>query len=236
MKSAFPLRRLMILTTLLFVLRLHAAEPAALDDVVSRLAAENFKERKAAGEELASRASVDLDGVVRALYSEAARRDPEIRFQQDVVLSHIFERVVLGAGRPATGVKWARFLYIDDKKLPAAVPMVDGVDKGSEGEKAGLKRGDVVWSVNGKPLPEGDALPHFRTLLAETKPGETLKLGIEGMDFGKTKHRVQRPKKARKSDVALVLGAADGKPLREAKDGEMDRWKKELLVRLAITP
>jgi hypothetical protein len=236
MKSVSALGCLILLAGFAATPGLTAAEPAALDDVVSRLAAENFKERRAAGDELAERATQDLDGVVRALFSEAARRDPEIRFQQDVVLTRIFERVVLGAGRPATGVKWARFLYVDDKKLPAAVPMVDAVDKGSEGEKAGLKHGDVVWTVNGKPLPEGDALPSFRTLLAETKPGEPLKLGIEGMDFGKTKHRVQKPNKARKLDVTLVQGAPDGKPLREAKDGELDRWKKELLARLAITP
>jgi S1-C subfamily serine protease len=229
-------RFLSLLTTFATALGLHAAEPAALEAVVSRLAAENFKERVAAGDELAERATQDLDAVVRALFSEAASRDPEIRFQQDVVLSKIFECVELGAGRPATGVKWARFLYIDDKKMPAAVPMVAAVDKGYEGEKAGLKRGDVVWTVNGKPLPEGDALPFFCALLAETKPGEPLKLGIKGMDFGNTKHRVQKPKKPRKADLTLVQGAPDGKPLREAKDGELDRWKKELLARLAITP
>lgn len=236
MRCAFPRRCLGMATALVLVLRLHAADPPALDVLVSRLAAEDFQERAAAGEELAERASVDLEGVVRALFSEAARKDPEIRFQQDVVLTRIFERVVLGAGRPATGVKWARFLYIDDKKLPAAAPMVDGVDKGSEGEKAGLKRGDVVWTVDGKRLPEGDALPYFRALLAETKDGEPLKLGIEGMDFGKYKHRVEKPNKPRKAVITLVQGAPDDKPLREAKDGELERWKKELFARLAITP
>lgn len=236
MKKIFPLRRLMALTAWVLVLRLHAAEPSALDAMVSRLAAENFKERVAAGEELAARASKDLDGVVRALFSEAARKDPEVRFQQDAVLARIFERVELGAGRPATGVTWGRFLYIDDKKLPAAVPMVAEVAAGSEGEKAGLKRGDVVWKANNKPLPEGDALPYFRSLLGETKPGEPLRLGIDGMDFGKTKHRVEKSKQPRKADLTLVQGAPDGKPLREAKDGELDRWKKQLLARLAITP
>lgn len=234
--TVLPRRCLGIAAALLLVLRLHAAEPAPLDAVVSRLAAEDFKERAAAGEELAVRASVDLEGVVRALFSEAARKDPEIRFQQDVVLNRIFERVVLGVGRPATGVKWARFLYIDHKKLPAALPMVDAVDKGSEGEKAGLKRGDVVWTIDGKPLPEGDALPHFRALLAETKHGEPLKLGIEGVEFGKAKHRVQKPKQPRKAVVTLVRGAPDDQPIREAKDGEQDRWRKELLARLGITP
>lgn len=236
MKPVFSLHRLMALTAWILVLRLHAAEPSALDAVISRLAAENFKERVAAGDELAARASKDLDGVVRALFSEAARKDPEIRFQQDVVLTRIFERVELGAGRPATGVTWGRFLYIDDKKLPAAVPMATEVLAGSEGEKAGLKRGDVVWTANGKPLPEGDALPYFRSLLGETKPGEPIKLGIEGMDFGKSKHRVEKTRQPRKADLTLVQGAPDGKPLREAKEGELDRWKKELLARLAITP
>lgn len=236
MRTVLPRRCLGIATALLLVLRLHAAEPSELDAMVSRLAAEEYKERAAAGEELAVLASVDLDGVVRALFSEAARKDPEIRFQQDVVLERVFERVVLGAGRPATGVKWARFLYIDARKLPAAAPMVDGVDKGSEGEKAGLKRGDVVWTIDGKPLPEGDALPHFRALLAETKHGAPLKLGIEGVEFGKAKHRVQKPKQPRKAVVTLVQGAPDAKPLREAKDGELERWKKELLARLGITP
>lgn len=56
------------------------------------------------------------------------------------------------------------------------------------------------------------------------------------MDFGKTNHRVEKPKQPRKADRTLVQGAPDGKPLREAMDGELDRWKKRLLARLAITP
>ena len=235
MKSAMFVSCLILTAFLAAGLSKLSAEPAGLDTVVSRLASEEYKERVLAGEELAVRASQDLDGVVRALFSEAACNDPEIRFQQNVVLTKIFERVVLGAGRPTTGVKWVRYLYIDHQKLPAALPMVADVEVDSEGAKAGLKRGDVVWTVNGKPLPEGDALPCFRALLTETNPGESLKLGIEGMDPGKSKHRVKKPKKARKANVALVLGAPDDKPLREAKDGEYDRWKESLLVRLAIT-
>lgn len=236
MKSFFPLRGLVLLAALTVPLSLLAAEPAALDAVVSRLAAENFKDRVAAGEELAALAGQDLDGVVRALFSEAARKDPEIRFQQDRVLNGIFERLVLGAGRPAVGVTWARFLYLDDQNLPVAVPMVAGVEAGSEGEKAGLKRGDVVWTVDGKPLPEGDALPFFRSLLARTKPGGSLVLGIKGMDPGKSKHRVEKPGKPREAEVTIIQGSPDHKPLREAHDGEYDRWKKELLARLALAP
>ena len=112
--------------------------------------------------------------------------------------------------------------------------MVAEVETGSEGEKAGLKRGDVVWTVNGKPLPEGDALPFFRSLLADAKPGEVLALGVKGMDFGKSKHRVEKPEKICKADVTLMQGAPNEKPLREAKDGEFDRWKTDLLARLSI--
>ncbi len=137
---------------------------------------------------------------------------------------------------PATGVEWARFLYIDRQKLPAAVPIVVQVEAGSEGEKAGLQRGDVVWKVNGKSLPAGDALPSFRSLLAATKPGEPLVLDIGGMDFGKSKHRLEKPTNPRKAEITLIQGAQYGKPLREAKDGEFDRWKMELITRLAITP
>lgn len=56
------------------------------------------------------------------------------------------------------------------------------------------------------------------------------------MDFGKYKHRVEKPNKPRKAVITLVQGAPDDKPLREAKDGELERWKKELFARLAITP
>ena len=118
MKSVFPLRCLVLLAALTSSLSLKAAEPAALDAVVSRLAAENFKDRVAAGDELAVRAGQDLDGVVRALFSEAARRDPEIRFQQDVVLARIFERVVLGPAARPRGVKWARFSTSTEKSSP----------------------------------------------------------------------------------------------------------------------
>lgn len=61
---------------------------------------------------------------------------------------------------------------------------VDAVTPGSGAEKAGLKSGDVIVAVNGKPLAQtdtDDARPgqKLRSELDELKVGDTVKLGYE---------------------------------------------------------
>lgn len=77
--------------------------------------------------------------------------------------------------------------------------VVDSVEAGSPAEKAGLRRGDVITSVNGRPITEGDQLV---AIVSETEIGKKLKvevlrdrkvvaLDIEVGDRNKTFSRLQ---------------------------------------------
>ena len=53
--------------------------------------------------------------------------------------------------------------------------MVRGFATGSTGEKAGLRRGDIIIALNGEPLA---GAPGFRAAMLKAEPGQTLKLTI----------------------------------------------------------
>jgi S1-C subfamily serine protease len=51
--------------------------------------------------------------------------------------------------------------------------------KGGPADAAGLRRGDIVVKVDGKPVPTADDLA---TVLADLKPGQTVPLEIKRPD------------------------------------------------------
>jgi serine protease Do len=53
--------------------------------------------------------------------------------------------------------------------------VVNAVEPGSTAEKAGIRRGDVITAVNGKPIREGDELV---AIVSETEVGKKLKVEI----------------------------------------------------------
>ncbi len=59
--------------------------------------------------------------------------------------------------------------------------LISGVDRESLAEKAGLKPGDLLLSVDGKPitLAQPESVPDFRRSLAERTVGSTLKLSVK---------------------------------------------------------
>jgi len=54
-------------------------------------------------------------------------------------------------------------------------PSTPSVVSGSPADKAGVKDGDVITSVNGKAVDENDSL---QSLISNYKPGQTVTLGI----------------------------------------------------------
>ena len=59
--------------------------------------------------------------------------------------------------------------------------LISGVDRESPAEKAGLKPGDLLLSVDGKPitLAQPESVPDFRRSLAERPVGSTVKLSVK---------------------------------------------------------
>ncbi len=53
--------------------------------------------------------------------------------------------------------------------------LVSGVTRGSPAEKAGVERGDVIVSLDGQPVTDGNAL---RNRIASMKPGSSVSLGL----------------------------------------------------------
>ena len=53
--------------------------------------------------------------------------------------------------------------------------LIAGVQRGSPADHAGMKPGDIVISVDGKPVPDPDSM---RNLIVALAPGEKSKLGL----------------------------------------------------------
>jgi serine protease Do len=54
--------------------------------------------------------------------------------------------------------------------------LVSAVSEGSPAERAGVERGDVILTVDGQPVSDGNGL---RNRIAGTKPGSTVVLGLQ---------------------------------------------------------
>ncbi|HET7403605.1 MAG TPA: PDZ domain-containing protein, partial [Usitatibacter sp.] len=54
-------------------------------------------------------------------------------------------------------------------------PIVGGIERGSPAEKSGIKLGDVIVSVDGKPTPD---VPTALNLIAEMQPGKTVPVNV----------------------------------------------------------
>ncbi|HET7400536.1 MAG TPA: trypsin-like peptidase domain-containing protein [Usitatibacter sp.] len=54
-------------------------------------------------------------------------------------------------------------------------PIVGGIERGSPAEKSGIKLGDVIVAVDGKPTPD---VPTALNLIAEMQPGKTVPVNV----------------------------------------------------------
>jgi putative serine protease PepD len=66
--------------------------------------------------------------------------------------------------------------------------LVAGVEAGGPADKAGIKKGDMITAVDGKPTPNTEALS---TVLAELRPGQTVPVDVLHPDGSKATLRVK---------------------------------------------
>jgi serine protease Do len=78
--------------------------------------------------------------------------------------------------------------------------VVNSVEPGSPAERAGMKRGDVITAVNGKPIRSGDELV---AIVSESEVGK--KLGVEYLRDGKT-----ATAQVEVADRNKIVGAEEG--------------------------
>ena len=112
-------------------------------------------------------------------------------------------RGYLGVASETLSADHAEALGLDRKTKGV---MVTDVYPGTPAETAGLKRGDVILSINGKPV---SSLRDLRVLIAQTAPGSKVKL------------KLLRDGKDRQVDVAL---------------GKLDEKPDELLAGVSVSP
>jgi S1-C subfamily serine protease len=97
-------------------------------------------------------------------------------------------------------------VFNDDEQAGGKGLRVDAVTPGGPADKAGVRHGDVVTSVDGKPVPGGD--PGRMSLpLGELKVDQTIKLGV--LREGKTLDIAVKAERREPYNMAYSLGDGD---------------------------
>ncbi|MEP2776747.1 MAG: PDZ domain-containing protein [Luteolibacter sp.] len=210
---------------------LRAEEPLDLSVTLNRMTHDDFAIRQAATDRLIEVAATRFDEVVHALFEEEKSQDPEMEHRVELTLMRLFEINVLGASDIDIGVDWGWHLQCFFEGPITARPIAEKVRKGSAAEKAGIKPGDLLIHVDGKPLPQRDGIRAFRKILREAKPGQVLKLKLRSSKLLGPK---ETSSLAKDHDLTLKVteDLVGGEPVRKAADGEYEKWISELRVRL----
>jgi C-terminal processing protease CtpA/Prc len=97
-------------------------------------------------------------------------------------------------------------VFNDDEQAGAKGMRVDAVTPGGPADKAGIRHGDVITSVDGKPVPAGDA-GRMSLPLGELKVDQTIKLGV--LREGKTLDIAVKAERREPYNMAYSLGDGD---------------------------
>jgi C-terminal processing protease CtpA/Prc len=97
-------------------------------------------------------------------------------------------------------------VFNDEEQAGAKGLRVDAVTPGGPADKAGVRHGDVITSVDGKPVPGGDA-GRMSLPLGELKVDQTIKLGV--LRDGKTMDIAVKAERREPFNMAYALGDVD---------------------------
>ncbi|MEM8556626.1 MAG: trypsin-like peptidase domain-containing protein [Bacteroidota bacterium] len=104
-------------------------------------------------------------------YGFAVPSNLAVRVAQDLIATGEVQRGYLGVEiRPVTE---ADALDVGLDRIAGV--FISGVARGGAADQAGLKRGDVLTSIDGRPL---DAPNQFQSQIARRRPGDTIALGV----------------------------------------------------------
>ncbi len=154
-------------------------QDAEFQSLLEGLASEVFQERVAAEESLRAWAMRQRDGGKNLLAGKMERsEDPEVTSRLRQVLMEAVVRDEMAAGPGYVGIAPADLSIPGGKGGERGAVSVLFVAPGTPGERAGLKPGDVIISLDGGQWEVGKAADAFRAGIAAKRPGTKVRFEV----------------------------------------------------------
>jgi len=187
------------------------------DDLIAALGHQVFEEREEAIMRIVESSLTRKDEIIRKLLQAEKNSNPEISRRAATALEHIFLRHERGYGAPQTGLVIKSKIVTIRSKLGTR-PLVAGVEKGSPAEKSGLKKGDLILSVNGIGFEGEDGTAQLTKVIN----GQV----AEASMLIRYSRRIDKVRE--EGEVTLTLAKPKPMPSSFSDElGEFNQWKQE---------
>lgn len=196
------------------------------DKLIAALGDNDYRKREEAMVNIVRAASGDQDGILELLVEAESHEDPEVSQRASVALEKVFLRYEKGYGAPECGLVVKSKLVSIKMKLGTR-PLVDKVEEGSASDASGIKKGDLILSVNGVKFDGEDGVEQLSALLKSQTGGAQLVI------------RYSRKGEKGREEFETTLKLAEGKPMPESLEEdrpEFEIWRHAQIERLKNNP
>ncbi len=216
------------ITPAIIVLMLLASNAPAVSpaDAVARLGDPSFRVREKASAALKQAAASNHTAVLAAcIAGYAATDDVEILARLDEIMLPLVERKLYNRPKGFLGLRLESSAALLEGK---AVPAIEAamIVEGQAAEKAGVKMGDLILAMDGRPVTEEGTGP-FINMIQEMEPGTTVRLEILR---GENRITVPVVLAERPPETFFVV------PEREPIEEFYDNWKNKAVEALKAAP
>lgn len=157
--------------------------------------------------------------VIQAIASPQA--GSRLQGSSPLILRRMYERRHLGVGEPETGITFSLYIETDEEQVSNCHPVVMEVKEESPGNKAGLQRGDVIVSWNGKAMEGPESVMELHTLIRKAGKGATVQLGVRRFAPDRPPHLGGE---GNHEVLSFTLGALRAKPLFMGNSARYAGW------------